>query len=476
MSEKPKVLLVDDEPLVLDSLRAIVSRDEKYHVSIAENGRMALEIAGNENFSVIITDLMLTDITGNELLKSVKENMPETQVIMVSGKGTIDLAVESMKSGAFDFLTKPYSPPHLLQILDRAQKYYSSLVENKQLKDEIRRLKKNYEIVGSHMKIKRIKEIIENIAPSDSTVLIQGKSGTGKELVARAIHNRSSRAEGPFQAVNCGVFTETLIENELFGHEKGAYTGAVQRAIGRVEAAAGGTLFLDEIDTMPLSSQVKLLRVIEERTLQRLGGTKPIHVDFRLIAATNVDLLEAVEKRQFRDDLYYRLNVISIALPELQERSSDIPILVDYFFERYTGKSKVKSVSPAAMDVLMAYPWPGNVRELVNAVEYALVMAKGSQIMPHDLPETIQGRTSAPQQQEAKESLSLKETERELILKALRECNGNKHLAAKILRIPRSTLYSKIQKHGIVIDERSGTVSEKSGSTYDDSGFIVVQN
>ena len=187
MSEKPKVLLVDDEPLVLDSLRAIVSRDEKYHVSIAENGRMALEIATNENFSVIITDLMLTDITGNEILKSGKETTPETQVIMVSGKGTIDLAVESMKSGAFDFLTKPYSPPHLLQILDRAQKYYSSLVENKQLKDEIRRLKKNYEIVGSHLKIKRIKEIIENIAPSDSTVLIQGKSGTGKELVARAI-------------------------------------------------------------------------------------------------------------------------------------------------------------------------------------------------------------------------------------------------------------------------------------------------
>jgi two-component system NtrC family response regulator len=474
MTKKPNLLLVDDEPLVLDSLRELVTREERYDVSAAENGKIALEMAAREDYAVVITDLMLKDITGIELLKTIKSQTPETQVIMVSGRGSIDFAVEAMKMGAFDFLTKPYSPSHLLQILDRARAYYDSLVENKQLKGEIRRLKKNYEIIGTHPKIQRIKEIIENIAPSDSTVLIQGKSGTGKELVARAIHNRSLRADGPFQAVNCGVFTETLIENELFGHEKGAYTGAVQRAIGRVEAAAGGTLFLDEIDTMPVSSQVKLLRVLEERSFQRIGGTKPIYVDFRLIAATNSDLQEAVTKKLFRDDLYYRLNVITMTLPELSERLSDVPLLVNYFMERYKVRSKVQSVSTDAMDILLKYPWPGNVRELVNAIEYSMIMAKGTQILPSDLPEALQSRVFEPQHQ-PRESLSLKETERDLIVRTLKECHGNKHLAAKLLRIPRSTLYSKIQKHGITIDEKVD-VSPHDQAKNANTSPLAVQN
>jgi DNA-binding NtrC family response regulator len=459
---KPKVLLVDDEPLVLDSLREIVVHADKYQVTVAENGKKALDRATGEEFSVIITDLMLEDINGIELLKSVKARAPETQVIMVSGKGTIDYAVDAMKMGAFDFITKPFSPTHLLQILARAKAYYDSLIENKQLKGEIRRLKKNYELIGTHPSMKRIGDIIKNVATSDSTVLIQGKSGTGKELAARAIHDLSLRSDGPFQAVNCGVFTETLIENELFGHEKGAYTGAVQRAIGRVEAATGGTLFLDEIDTMPLNSQVKLLRVLEERTFHRVGGTKPVYADFRLIAATNVNLQEAVAKKLFRDDLYYRLNVITVTLPELHERASDIPLLVKFFMERFKVRSKAHSISPAAMDLLMSYFWPGNVRELTNVVEYAMVMAQGPQIMPADLPESIQARpASAPQQAagpDARDGHSLKDTERELIIRTLRECGGNKHLTAKALKIPRSTLYSKLQKHGIVIDERSGNI------------------
>ncbi len=447
MMIRTQILLVDDEPLVLDSLREIVGSENKYEIGVAQNGGMALELAARENYSVVITDLMLKDMTGIELLKHLKAQSPETQVIMVSGKGTIDFAVEAMKMGAFDFLTKPYSPPHLLQILERARAYFESLVENKRLKGEIRRLKKNYEIIGAHSTIQRINEFIENIAPSDSTVLIQGKSGTGKELVARAIHNRSLRSEGPFQAVNCGVFTETLIENELFGHERGAYTGAVQRAIGRVEASAGGTLFLDEIDTMPITSQAKLLRVLEERSLQRIGGTKQVHVDFRLIASTNTDLYEAVSRKLFRDDLYYRLNVITLTLPSLVERVSDIPLLVNHFMERYKARSKVVSISTAAMDLLNTYSWPGNVRELVNAIEYGMVMGKGTQLMPTDLPETIQGKTRDLKR--VAEPLSLKETERELIVRTLKECRGNKHLTAKMLRIPRSTLYSKIQKHGI---------------------------
>jgi DNA-binding NtrC family response regulator len=473
MDSKPKVLLVDDEPHILDSLNEIVRRDGIFDVDLAESGSVGLKKIEQQDYAVIITDLMLKDITGIDLLKSVKAQTPETQVIMVSGKGTIDFAVEAMKMGAFDFMTKPYSPPHLLQILDRARAYYDSLVENKQLKGEIRRLKKNYDIIGMHPKIQRIRDIIENIAPSDSTVLIQGKSGTGKELVARAIHNQSLRADRPFQAVNCGVFTETLIENELFGHEKGAFTGAIQRTIGRVEAAAGGSLFLDEIDTMTLSSQVKLLRVLEERAFQRIGGTKPIYVDFRLIAATNVNLKEAVTKRLFRDDLYYRLNVITITLPELTERVSDIPLLVNHFIEHYRGKGKAQSLSSEAMDVLIKYPWPGNVRELVNAVEYAMVMSKGPLIMPADLPESILGRPSEIIQ--TRESLSLKETEKDLILKTLRDCHGNKHLTAKILRIPRSTLYSKIQKHGIILDGYKETPSIQRESD-NDQEHITVQN
>lgn len=473
MDSKPRVLLIDDEPQVLESLHEIVDREKKYQIVLAESGTAGLEKVDNEDYAMIITDLMLRDITGIDILKSVKARTPETQVIMVSGKGTIDLAVEAMKMGAFDFLTKPYPPLHLLQIMTRAQAYYDSLVENKKLKGEIRRLKKNFDIVGTHPKIKRIQDIIANIAPSDSTVLIQGKSGTGKELVARAIHNQSFRAEGPFQAVNCGVFAETLIENELFGHERGAYTNAVQRTIGRVEAAGGGTLFLDEIDTMPVSSQVKLLRVLEEHTFQRIGGTKPIYVDFRLIAATNVNLKEAVVKKLFRDDLYYRLNVISMTLPELIERVSDIPLLVSYFMDRYKGKSKARSVSPEAMDVLLKYSWPGNVRELVNAIEYAMVMAKGQQITPTDLPDNIVGRPHEPRQ--AGETLSLKDTERDLILKTLRDCHGNKHLAAKVLRIPRSTLYSKIQKHGIVLEGKPDTPPHKIEADANQEQ-LVVQN
>ncbi|HUI45778.1 MAG TPA: sigma-54 dependent transcriptional regulator [Nitrospirota bacterium] len=449
MIMKPQVLLVDDEPMVLDSLREIVNREGKYQIDVAENGTIALTKALQERYSVIVTDLMLKDITGIELLKSLKVHNPETQIIMVSGKGTIDCAVEAMKMGAFDFLTKPYSPSHLLQILDRARAYYDSLKENKELKGEIQRLKKNYEIIGTHPKIERIRDIIENIAPSGSSVLVQGKSGTGKELVARAIHNHSRRADGPFHAVSCGVFTETLIENELFGHEKGAFTGATQRVLGRVEAAAGGTLFLDEIDTMPVSSQVKLLRVLEEHSFQRIGGTKAIYVDFRLIAATNVDLKEAVAAKKFREDLYYRLNVIAITLPELNERVSDIPLLVNHFMERHRGRSKAESMSPEALDLFLHYSWPGNVRELVNAVEYAMVMAKGPHVMPADLPENIHGRTG---QYRSRDTMSLKDTEKDLIIRTLKNCRGNKHLAAKILCIPRSTLYSKLQKHRISID------------------------
>ncbi len=452
MITKPRVLLVDDESLVLDSLHAIVSHEGKYEIDLAENGTIALKKFLEDDYCVIITDLMLKDITGIALLKSIKAQKPDTQVIMVSGRGTIDFAVESMKTGAFDFLTKPYSPPHLLQILARATAYHESLIENKKLRGEIRILKKNYDIIGTHPTIERIRDIIENIAPSDSTVLIEGKNGTGKELVARAIHDRSRRADGPFQAVNCGVFTEMLIENELFGHEKWAFPGAVQQAIGRVENSAGGTLFLDAIDTLPISSQVKLLRVLEEHSFPRIGGSKSLYVDFRLITASSVNLKDAVAKNLFRDDLFNRLNVITIMLPDLCERLSDLPLLISHFMERYKNANKAQSIAPDALDLLIRYPWPGNVRELANAIEYAMVMAKGPHVRPADLPENIQSRTV--QQQTSQEIMSLRDTERDLILKTLKDCHGNKHLTAKILRIPRSTLYSKLQKHGIQIDTR----------------------
>jgi two-component system response regulator HydG len=427
-SDKPKVLIVDDEPEILESLSLIFgSRD--FSVQTALSGAEALEAFSSDPAPVVVCD------------QELRALLPEVQMIMVTGKGTIDIAVAAMKAGVFDFITKPIDPEHLVQLAIRAHQLYDALTERKTLKEEVERMTEQ-EFVGKHASVKNLLRLIHTVAPTEGTVLIEGESGTGKELVARLIHKWSHRAKGPFVAVDCGAIPEGLVESELFGHEKGAFTGAVGTSVGRFERANKGTLFLDEITTLPLPSQAKLLRALQEKLIERLGGQKTIPVDIRLIAATNTDLHEAVVKKLFRHDLYYRLNIIKIKIPPLRERKSDIPLLTQHFIKKHSEgmNSKVTGISKGALGSLMEYSWPGNVRELENAIEHALIMAGSSSIMPHDLPpfDSHQGPVSR-----------LDEAERALILKALDEAGGNKYKAAKLLGIPRSSLYSKLKKFQI---------------------------
>lgn len=434
------VFIVDDEPEVLDSL-SIIFTSAGFKVSSARSGTEAMELFGSNPQGVVICDYSMPDIKGIDLLHKFRETLPEVQMIMLTGKGTIDIAVSAMKAGMFDFVTKPVDPGHLIELAKRARQLYNALSENKSLKEEVKRMSENY-IVGQHATVQNLYRLIHTVAPTNATVLIEGESGTGKELVARLIHKRSPRAAGPFVAVDCGAIPEGLVESELFGYEKGAFTGATSRKKGRFERADGGTLFLDEITSLPLSSQVKLLRVLQEKTIERLGGSKPISIDVRLIAATNVDLEAAVAEKQFREDLYYRLNIVKIKTPSLRERKSDIPILAEHFIQKHRAKvnSPVNGISKDAVKALMDHSWPGNVRELENAIEHALIMAKDSMIMLHDLPSF--GETQ-------KHLSRLDEAEKSLLIKAIKDAGGNKYKAAKMLGIPRSSLYSKLQKHGL---------------------------
>lgn len=438
--EQDTVFIVDDEPQVLDSLSVLFS-SSGFKVHTAASGAEAVAAFEKEPQPVVICDYLLPDAKGIDLLKNFREVNPEVQMIILTGKGTIDIAVAAMKAGVFDFVTKPVDPGHLLELTKRAGQLYNVLAENKSLKEEVRRMSENF-IVGHHPVIQNLYRLIYTVAPTDATVLIEGESGTGKELVARLIHKRSPRADNPFVAVDCGAIPDSLLESELFGYEKGAFTGATARKRGRFERANGGTLFLDELTSLPLSSQAKLLRVLQDRMIERLGGNKAIPIDVRLIAATNRDLDEAVAKKQFREDLYYRLNIVKLKTPPLRDRNSDIPILAEHFIQKHRAKlnSPVNGISKEALKALMEYTWPGNVRELENAIEHALIMAKDSMIMIHDLPSLSDSQKSFSR---------LDEAERSLLIKAIKDAGGNKYKAAKMLGIPRSSLYSKLQKHGL---------------------------
>jgi DNA-binding NtrC family response regulator len=439
-TNKPSILIVDDEPEILDSL-AMIFESRDFSVRTASSGAQAMELFSREPAPVVICDHSLPDTQGIQLLEEFRNVLPEVQMIMVTGKGTIDLAVSAMKAGFFDFITKPVDPEYLFQLASRAQQLFDALTEKKNLAEEVERMAEQ-EIIGRHPSIKSMLRLIQMVAPTDSTVLIEGESGTGKELVARLIHKKSHRSRGPFVAVDCGAIPEGLVESELFGHEKGAFTGATSIARGRFERASKGTLFLDEITSLPLSSQAKLLRALQEKVIERLGGQKTIPVDIRLVAATNVDLQEAVSQKQFRDDLYYRLNIIKIRIPPLRERKSDIALLAHHFIMKHREKvnSEVTGISKEALKVMTDYAWPGNVRELENVVEHALIMAGSSNLMPHDLPPFENGLSP---------SSRLDEAEKNLIIKALNEAGGNKYKAAKLLGIPRSSLYSKLKKFNL---------------------------
>jgi DNA-binding NtrC family response regulator len=441
-NQEREILIVDDEKDLLESL-ALIFQSKGFRVSVASKGSDAVESFSQEPVPVVVCDNMLPDAQGISLLEQFRGILPEVQMIMVTGKGTIDIAVQAMKAGVFDFVTKPVDPEHLIQLALRANQLYEALADRRNLLEEMRRMT-GQDIVGRHPSMKKLLRLVDTVAPTESAVLIEGESGTGKELVARLIHKRSRRARRHFVPVDCGAIPEGLVESELFGHEKGSFTGASHTRQGKFERAHGGTLFLDEIANLPLSSQAKLLRALQEKSIERVGGRRPIPVDIRLIAASNAPLQDAVKGRRFREDLFYRLNVVVLRIPPLRERKSDILELAMKFIEKHKEQtsSPVSGIAKKTLNILMEHSWPGNVRELENTIEHAMVMNRSVVILPQALPSLEALAHGGP-------SARLDETEKDLIVKALNDAGGNKYRAAQRLGIARSSLYSKLKKYGI---------------------------
>ncbi len=445
MKKKIKVLVVDDEAIIRESLRDWLS-DVGHQVLTAENGSKALEIIEKEKPGVAIVDLVMPGMDGIELLKKVREISPSIEVIIITAYGSIPTAITAMREGAYDYIEKPFCP-------EKAELLIKKLAEHQQLIEENislhRKLEERYQfenIIAKSAKMQQVVEVIKVIAKSNATALITGESGTGKELVARAIHSQSYRKDKPFVAVSCAALPESLLESELFGHEKGSFTGAHAQRRGRFEVANRGSLFLDEIGEMSANIQVHLLRVLEEKEFTRVGGNELVKVDVRVISATNKDIKRAVADGQFREDLYYRLNVVTIELPPLRERKEDIPLLAQHFLKKFAAENQkeITGFSPEATDFLLKYEWPGNVRELENAIERAVILAKNSYIEVADLPrENVLLAHSAPP------GRSLKEIERERILNVLGETSKNYSEAARILGISRVTLYNKLKAYGL---------------------------
>ncbi len=442
----PAILIVDDEPNNLTSLEKIFKK-EGMRVKTADGAKHAMEVLRNHHVHVVLSDLMMPGPSGVDLLKAIKEISPSTQVVLMTAYGTVETAVTAMRQGAYDFVEKPLKRATIVRSVKKALEHGLLLEENHQLRAEIRALT-HREIVGQSAALRAVLETAAQAAPSMANVLILGESGTGKELIARYVHSRSSRAQGPFVAVNCSAIPETILEAELFGHEKGAFTGATARKDGRFDRARGGTIFLDEIGELSPAVQVKLLRVLQEGEFEPLGG-KTVRADVRLVAATNRDLASEVEAGRFREDLYYRLNVIALTAPPLRNRREDIPLLVDHFLSLYCSKNaRVRlEVSDEVSERLKDYSWPGNVRELENAMERAAVLCRGSELKLPDLPDAIQ---VAPKPEPDKLTFGvgtpLAEVEQRLIVETLRHAGGDKGLAAQLLGISARTIYRKLDE------------------------------
>ncbi len=439
------ILIVDDEYSVRNSLSEWFLEDG-LKVETAESGEVALKKMHTGEFDLILVDIKMPGMDGITLQKRIREINSQAVIIIMTAYASVETAVEALKLGAFDYITKPFDPDDLSRLVRNALKQKDLSDENLTLKEKISELAGMDEIIGKSEGMKRVFEMVETVADTDSTVLIRGESGTGKELVARAIHSRSKRRYFPIVAVNCGAIPETLLESELFGHEKGAFTGAQYRRKGKIELAGGGSLFLDEVGDISPKMQVDLLRVIENKKFNRLGGNEEIQIDFRLICATNKNLEKLVEEEKFREDLYYRINVFIICIPPLRERRSDIPDLAEHFVRKYSrSMSKpVKKISSGALELLMTYFWPGNVRELENAIERAMVIGKKSEITLEDLPLHING-----DRQKMENYTRLEDLEKQHIEKILSETGGNVTRTAGLLGIDRVTLYNKIKKFGI---------------------------
>jgi DNA-binding NtrC family response regulator len=440
------ILVVDDEPAQRQFMRAVLERD--YQVWSAANGEEARQLMQNRGFDLVITDQRMPGMSGLELLGWIRENQPEVPVVLLTAFGSIDSAVEAMKLGAEDYLTKPVESPEQLRLV------VARCLERKGLKAQktLNRVEKEAEfppgVVAESAAMRRVLTLAEQVAGQPTTVLLTGESGTGKEVVARHIHRCSPRAEAPFVAVNCAALTESLLESELFGHERGAFTGAVQSRPGRFELAHGGTLFLDEVGETSLPLQTKLLRVLQERQFERVGGTRTLAVDVRVVAATNRDLRQAIAERTFREDLFYRLNVFPIHLPPLRERREDILPLAEHFLRRLAFRMgpPPRPLSDGAKALLLSYDWPGNVRELQNAMERALIVATGDSIRPEDLPLAAGTGGAAPQPS----GRSLAEIEKQAILQALERCGGDRRRTAEALGISRRTLQYRLKEYGLV--------------------------
>ncbi len=446
---KPTVLVVDDDASNLASLVRIFERLD-LRVLPATSGREALETVRTTPVQVILTDLMMPHMSGTELLANVKDIAPDTEVILMTAYGTIERAVEAMRKGAYDFVTKPFRRAQIERVVTRALEKVTLLAENRALKAQLADARepggRTGGIIGKAPALRRVLDVARQAAPSTATVLLMGESGTGKELFARAIHRLSPRSEAPFLAVNCGALPESIIEAELFGAEKGAYTGAHTTRDGRFSRAHGGTLFLDEIGELAPHVQVKLLRVLQSGEFERVGGHQTLHADCRIIAATNLDLAAAVQSGDFREDLYYRLNVIPITLPPLRARPDDVPLLADHFLRLYAEKhhKAVEGLSAKAITRLVDYVWPGNVRELENTIERCVVLSRAPVIDEDDLPETIVRHDRAAQQLMIPLGTPLEEIERRVIRETLRFTDGDKKRAAQLLGIATRTIYRKI--------------------------------
>ncbi len=438
------VLVVDDEPSNLTSLRKIFER-EGMRVLTAESGKEALEVARKHRVAVVLTDLMMPGANGVELLRAMKEVSPDTEVVLMTAYGSVETAVQAMREGAYDFVEKPLKRMSIVKSIEKAAERQSLVAENRSLKQELKMLTSR-EIIGQSPALRRVLDVSTQAAPSSATVLILGESGTGKELIARYIHSKSSRASGAFVGVNCAAIPETILEAELFGHERGAFTGAVGKREGRFARARGGTLFLDEIGELTPSVQVKLLRVIQEGEYEPVGGN-PVRADIRLLAATNRDLAVEVEAGRFREDLYYRLNVIAVTAPPLRARREDVPLLIDHFLGIYckkNGRSRLV-VHRDAMAKLLDYAWPGNVRELENVIERAAVLCRSDTIHVEDLPDAVaQATAPAPSALTFPIGTTLGEVESRMIRETLKHTSGDKSLAAQLLGISTRTIYRKL--------------------------------
>ena len=445
-----RVLVIDDEVSITDALRLVLT-DLGHHVDAAKNGAEAKELLKGSPYDLVFTDLRLPDASGIDLLTLIKSNTPNTEVIVMTAHSSLDIAIEAIKQGAFYFIEKPFTPAQVTTLVERALEFETIKRENRNLKSALIGDSDDFKIIGRDPKMRQIHAVIRTAAPSDASVLIEGESGTGKELIAAAFHFQSPRAELPFTRINCAAIPQELIESELFGYRKGAFTGADRDKRGLIEATAGGTLLLDEIAEMPMHLQTKLLRVLQERRLRRLGDEEEISVNFRLVSSTNRDTAQMIREGTLRKDLYFRISTIKIKSPPLRERLDDVPLLAKRFLEQYADKyqKRIREISTPAFALLMRYEWPGNVRELESVMEHAVLFATGDKLTPEDLPEQLHSTQSGEFRCVIPPFFTMEEIEREAIAQTLERTGGNVKRTAEILNYHRPRLYRKMKSFGL---------------------------